>query len=272
MRLISKGFYRAWACALVLVVCAGVTPRPCGAANSRPVVIEEFTFIWCTYCYGVGTALGRMLDQAPYQDLIVVAYHLDDPYSIPFDAERRDYYNVTGEPTVQFNGLNPMVGGSSVDEGEPGVDQVTGRLTDSITAERARVAGSLPFELRLTGSLGPENPSLDLFVSSPQGYPRPVNAIFLIVEEGIPVTQTPNNGELFINAVPRATLGTRPISLTAPGSSTRIQVALTGTVPHHSAALLRPVVFLQDDTTKEILGAAGALSNVNAAANWNLYP
>jgi hypothetical protein len=161
-----------------------------------------------------------------------------------------------------------VVGGYPVADGESGISIMKGLYEAYIGAEEARTAGVEPFQLTLLGDAGPTDPEMRLIVSSTTGYPNPVSALFLITENGIPVSAS--NGQTVLNAVVRAHLGTEPISLTSPGTVT-VSVSLSGTIPHLSPSELHPVVFLQDDTTGEIVGASGIFATSACRETWTLY-
>lgn len=235
----------------------------------RPVVIEDFTGTWCGYCYAASGALDRIEDERPRDEVIVIAYHRFDFYEIsPICADRVIHYGVGGYPTVWFNGVLDVVGGYPVADGESGINIMHGIYEAYIAAEETRTAGVEPFQLTLHGDLGPTDPEMSLTVESLTGHPNPVSALFLITENGIPVTAS--NGQTVLNAVVRAHLGTEPISLTSPGTLT-VSVSLSGTIPHLSPNALHPAVILEDDVTGEIVGAAGILAVTACRETWTLY-
>ncbi|MFH1743436.1 MAG: hypothetical protein ABIH23_30905 [bacterium] len=245
-------------------------------AGQRPVVIESFTGTWCTFCYGAGMALESIQNNYPRSEVLVVIYHKDDPYSIRFANTRYNYYRVQGCPTAWFNGMIEETGGSRYQDGAQGIAVVRSVFQAWFEEERARTAGVAPFQLRLEGQIGPTDPEMKLTVSSATGYSENVNAIFLIVEDHIPVPPEEMafnaNKQTAFSAVARAHLGTEPVTLTSPGSF-QINVSYAGTIPHHSEENLRPVVFLQNVTTKEIVGAVGEFSEPEPSpvSIWEVY-
>jgi thiol-disulfide isomerase/thioredoxin len=238
-------------------------------AYQRPVVIEEFTGTWCGPCYGAGMALDLIEQEYSRDQVLVVAYHMSDAYSIPIGGDRQDYYGVSAYPTVWFNGMGYAVGGTTWAAGPAGYMAKHNLYVQGIAAEQAWTAGTVPFELSLAGRVGPSNPQMTLTVRTSTGYPRSVNAVFLITEDGI-VVSNPSNGKDVLNAVARAHLGTRTVSLPTAGTIV-LNVSYSGTIPFVAANRLHPVVFLQDDFTGEIVAGVGSFAPVAGAARWRLY-
>lgn len=238
---------------------------------NRPVVCELFTGTWCTYCYGSAIALERISLAYSREEVIILGYHLDDDFSITFGTERKEYYGVTVEPTVWFNGYVSVIGGSSSADGESGITSVYNNYIEKITQEQTRTSGTIPFECQLRGQVSPTNPEMTLRVTSLTGYTRTVNAVFVITEDNIPLMPPAPNGQTSLSQVVRAHLGTRTIDLTTPGT-VEITVSFTGTIPYVFAANLKPAVFLQDPTTREIMGSVGELSEITSCqTKWESY-
>lgn len=81
-----------------------------GFSQQRVVIAEEFTGTWCPYCPGAQMGL-RNLKQEVGDAVAIIAYHYNDPFSIPEVNVRVSYYGVTGYPTVIFDGVLRRVGG-----------------------------------------------------------------------------------------------------------------------------------------------------------------
>ncbi len=242
-----------------------------GAAQAaeRPVVVESFSGISCTFCYGAGMALDRIGQDYTRRDVLIVTYHEGDEFALPFGTARRNYYVRQGSPIAWFNGVRYHEGGSSLAEGAAGIQRVYDAYAAQIRAEQNRTSTTAPFQLRLIGRVGPDRPELTLYVRAPAGYPRTVKAHFLITENGVPVADPPN-GKTVLNGLARAYLGERAVSLPAPGA-TVVSASFAGTIPFHSGDGLQPLVFLQDDANQEIVAAAGVLSGPAGAARWSRY-
>ncbi len=84
-----------------------------GAATQQKVVVaEDFTATWCGYCPSAALGLGQ-LDGEQDSRLVVIAYHAadGDPFYIVDYTTRKNYYGVSGLPTVVFDGVQSVVGG-----------------------------------------------------------------------------------------------------------------------------------------------------------------
>ncbi|MCX8038852.1 MAG: hypothetical protein N3D11_17750 [Candidatus Sumerlaeia bacterium] len=251
------------ACAAVWTFCGGAQ------AVERPVVIESFSGISCTFCYGAGMALDRIGQDYTRREVLIVTYHEGDEFALPFCTARRNYYVRQGSPIAWFNGIRYHEGGSSLAEGAAGIQRVYDEYAAQIRAEQDRTSTTAPFLLRLTGRVGPDRPELTLHVRTGAGYPRTVKVHFLITENGVPVADPPN-GKTVLNGLARAYLGERSVSLGAPGTAV-VSASFSGTIPFYSGENLQPLVFLQDDVTKEIVAAVGVLSGPAGATRWSRY-
>jgi thiol-disulfide isomerase/thioredoxin len=76
----------------------------------RNVLAEDFTGTWCPYCPGAQMGL-RNLKNEVGERVVIIAYHYNDPFSVPEVYTRVSYYGVTGYPTVWFDGVLRRVGG-----------------------------------------------------------------------------------------------------------------------------------------------------------------
>ena len=80
-------------------------------AVQRVVLAEEFTGTWCPYCPGAARGL-HDLAQVAGDTVAIIAYHIGDAFTV-LEANIRDsYYNIPGYPTVRFDGIYAVVGGS----------------------------------------------------------------------------------------------------------------------------------------------------------------
>ncbi len=84
-------------------------------ASQRVVVAEDFTGTWCPYCPGAARGLDQLYGETA-DSLVVLAYHAGDPYSTAELNGRIAYYGdlVPGYPTVIFDGLDTVVGGTTL--------------------------------------------------------------------------------------------------------------------------------------------------------------
>jgi hypothetical protein len=213
-------------------------------------------------------ALDRIQNSYPESKAIVLAYHYSDSYSISYVNTRVSYYGVTGYPTVWFNGVSNIIGGVAQSEGESGIQYMVDLYAAKIQSELSRTASNVPFDLILRGQLSPTYSAMTLYVSTTTGYPRMMNAIFLITENAIPVSAS--NGQTVLNAVVRGWLGTKSFTLTSSGSTT-VNTSI-GSIPFYNSANLSPVAILQDSSTKEIIGVVTEFTlPTNVSYQWQLY-
>ncbi|MFB3895562.1 MAG: hypothetical protein ACE14V_04590 [bacterium] len=140
--------------------------------------------------------------------------------------------------------------------------------TAKIQSELSRTANYHPFDIILRGSISPTNSVMTAYISSTTGYTHPVNAIFLITENAIPISAS--NGQTVLNAVARGYLGTRSFTMTGSGATT-LNASITS-IPYRDSSKLNPVVILQDSSTKEIIGAVTEFTlPTEVSYPWQLY-
>lgn len=233
----------------------------------RPIVIEEFTGVWCTYCYGASLALDRIEAGNSRSSVIGIVYHIDDEFTIPFCHERTVFYENKGYPSVWFNGLIHDSGGASVKEGPIAIQALYNRYLEIIQSERERIANQSFIELKLEGDLNPESATLNLTITNQASYTGSVNAIFLITEDWIPVRAP--NGQTAINSLVRACLEIIPVDLSQPGII-QLSAVLNDEMAYNDEMNLQPVVLLQDEDTHEILAAIGEFTGTDVQG-WELY-
>lgn len=237
---------------------------------TRPIVIEEFTATWCGPCYSVGRALDLVQAEEDVEDIILLAYHSSDGYQESFGAPRFTRYSVSGIPTYVVNGVDKQVGGWAVNQGQTGIDNSYNQIQNRLSIEQSRIQGAMPFSILIYGTLTPTDIDLDVLVSSTTGYSGPVTLYGVIVEDGIPVSAS--NGQTEINFTTRQNLGSWTINLTQPGTAA-VQIEYFANIPNHNPVALRPVFFLQKESTNEILGASAQIDvgQLLNADGWNLY-
>lgn len=85
------------------VMFAQTTPR-------EMVVMEDGTGTWCTYCPGAAMGCDDMLSNGKY--VAVIANHNGDIFANTYSNNRNTMWAINGYPTVTFDGIQAVVGGS----------------------------------------------------------------------------------------------------------------------------------------------------------------
>ncbi|MEO0092540.1 MAG: Omp28-related outer membrane protein [candidate division WOR-3 bacterium] len=93
----------------ILVALLVISSTPLRAVQ-RTVLAEDFTGTWCQYCPGAQMGL-QILKSQVRDSLAILAYHLNDPFTVPECNTRSSYYGVSGIPHVKFDGVLTRVGG-----------------------------------------------------------------------------------------------------------------------------------------------------------------
>ncbi len=91
---------------LLLAFTAGITQN----VQRHLVVVEDATATWCTYCPGAAMGVDDMLENG--DSVAVIENHNTDSYTNQYSNARNSLYNVTGLPTVTFDGVLGVVGGN----------------------------------------------------------------------------------------------------------------------------------------------------------------
>jgi len=73
------------------------------------VIVEDFTATWCGVCPGAALGISDLLENG--YDIGPIAYHYNDPYETIESVARIAYYGITGFPTVNFDGIEQVIGG-----------------------------------------------------------------------------------------------------------------------------------------------------------------
>ena len=76
----------------------------------KKVVVEIATGTWCYVC--PGAAMGADDLHQNGHDVAIIKNHRADAFSNAGSTSRNQYYSVSGYPTANFDGQNPLVGGS----------------------------------------------------------------------------------------------------------------------------------------------------------------
>jgi thiol-disulfide isomerase/thioredoxin len=120
------------------------------AITTRSVLAELFTGTWCQFCPGGEGALDKLADEYPRTQLSILEYHVGDSYEVTGNSARKTYYDPPGDPygypTCLFDGIEYVEGGSQ-DPDDPA----------TYNNYKAKIDGRIPIPspvtITLTGSL-----------------------------------------------------------------------------------------------------------------------
>ncbi len=203
------------------------------------VVLEIGTGTWCQYCPGAAMGAEDLIDNG--YNVAVIEYHNGDDYTNTASNYRNNFYSTTGYPTAHFDGLLPVVGGSSTQS------MYTSYLPK--VNQRNNVLSS--FTISMTGSVTARNYSIQVVTNKVALVSNSSYKLHLVLTES--KIQESWQGMSELNFVERLMvpdhLGT---SLNFASQST-FTTNLTFSVPEDwDISNCELVAFLQDNSTKEI--------------------
>ena len=220
-----------------------------GGVDRELVIIEVATGTWCQYCPGAAMGVDAM--HAEGLSVGVIEYHSGDAYETTESSARIAYNGVTGFPTAVFDGGDKYAGGSATQS----------LYSTYLPKYQSRMDVPSLFEIDATYEhVGDDNYQVTIDAEMIDTYPSLTNDIVLQV--ALTESHIPENwqNQTEVNFVCRDMIPTENgTSLDFAGSATQT-VTLDFTVPSsYVTDNLELVVFIQDNTTKEIL--QGALAN-----------
>jgi hypothetical protein len=221
------------------------------------VIMEKGTGTWCQYCPGAAMGAEDLLDNN--HPVAVAAYHNGDTYVNADATARLNYYGITSFPTAVFDGIEVVSGGSNTQSLYPSYLPIV----------NDRTAIKSPFDLSFSGAANNGVVTVNIDVERLAPYP----GTDIVLQFAVTESEIAENwqGQTEVNhavrdMVPTAT-GT---ALTFPGGdiqSVPLNFTLGGTWVEEN---LNCVVFVQDNTTKEVLqGTSFTLAELNGEL---MYP
>lgn len=204
------------------------------------VVVEIGTGAWCTYC--PGAAMGAddlVLNGHP---VAIIENHNGDPFATTESNGRNSYYGITGYPTAWFDGLNPSVGGS----------HTVSMYANYLPKVNARYAVPSHFTINALGNenAGTYNVNVVIDKVEPDTNTN-LRLHFVVTESDI---QYSWQGQTHLEFVKRTMVPGLAGTTINFGTGTQVTVPLTFTMnPAWVIGNCEVVVFLQNNTTKEIL-------------------
>ena len=104
-----KKFFTLWIALMAVTFVYGQ------AVQRNQVVLEIGTGTWCTYCPGAANGAHDLLLNGCH--VAVIENHNGDAFANSYSNARNSYYNITGFPTANFDGISPYVGGQACPSG-----------------------------------------------------------------------------------------------------------------------------------------------------------
>ncbi len=206
------------------------------------VVVEIGTGTWCPYCPGAAMGADDLVSNG--HPVAVIKNHNGDPYANVYSNARNTYYGITSFPTAMFDGGNPSVGGSNTQSLYPSY----------LPKVNQRMGIASRYSLTASGVMNGNNFDINVEVAKPEADTN-TNVVLhaVLTESEIYVNW---QGQNHLNNVVRLMVPNQngtPVTL-GTGESTTIPLSFTWNTAW-SLAHGELVIFLQNNTTKEILQA-----------------
>jgi hypothetical protein len=237
--------------------------------NREMVLLEEGTGTWCTYCPGAAMGIDDLITQG--YKVAAIAYHSGDNYETTEGRARLDAYQVTGFPTVYFDGPEAaVIGGdhdlSMVEYYKPEVD--------------SRMNNKTPLKIEFSGLLYNNDTRTitgNIHVTSLSSINNPRLHIFQVITESD--IDESWQGQSKLNFVERTMSpsgqGT-PINMAGKEVYIPVQITLD---PAWNAQNCELIVFLQDTLTQEVFTTmmitmpdANGISDISWGGSVNVRP
>ena len=246
-------------------------------AGARPVVMELFTGAQCPPCVAADVAFDALADTYAHSNLILLQYHLHipgpDPLTNPDALDRQKYYgeDVGGTPSTFFNGMSEAGGGGNMARAEfkygeyrEQIDRLLQKApAATVNLSATRKGDKIDIEASAKTAEKPgekAKPKLRLVLTEEVvkyvggNKLRFHHHVVRDMPGGAEGTSLEASGEIKKTAtVDLNTLRGEIESYLSGYENTR---KFVGTKPSTEMKNLSVVAFVQDDETKEILGAA----------------
>ncbi|MFO8144207.1 MAG: Omp28-related outer membrane protein [Candidatus Syntrophosphaera sp.] len=213
------------------------------AINAVPrnlVVVEVATGTWCGYCPGAAMGCHDLLDNG--HAVAIVKNHNGDSFANTYSNARNSFYGVTGYPTAYFDGLNPVVGGSS---NQSMYSSYLPRVTARLNVESH-------YNISALGSQDGDEYSVMVTVTKPEADTNTnVKLHAVLTESNIPFTWFNQTTVENVNRLMIPDQNGTAITL-GTGESTSVNLTFTPNASWNLANC-EMVFFLQNMTSKEIL-------------------
>jgi hypothetical protein len=239
--------------ALLTILMVGVLVTMLVSVPRSKVVVEIGTGTWCQYCPGAAMGADDLVTNG--QPVACVENHNGDTFANVYSNARNTYYNITGFPTANFDGLNPYVGGS----------HTASMYSNYLPRVTARMAIPSHFNIMAGGAINGNTVTLSVTVDKTEADTNTnLRLHSVITESGI---QFAWQGQTHLEFVNRLMAPDQNGTTVDFGTGSQVTVPLTMTLdPSWVMANLKLVLFLQNNSSKEILqGVEYSLAEIGGA-------
>jgi thiol-disulfide isomerase/thioredoxin len=218
----------------------GFKQQTASASTQKVVLAELFTATWCGYCPYATQAINKLADEYGSSQLLVLQYHPSgsDPFGTAEADAEVSYYNVTGFPTIVFDGVNAQVGGYTGNR----------NYNDYKAAINSELQKSTSVSISLSGSI---NDFIANVTTSGSFQSTAATVKFVVYEDNVPYNAP--NGENVFRFTVRSVLSDQAVTL-VPGQAVSVERVFQPQADWNGTNL-GLVVFVQRDDTKEVLQA-----------------
>lgn len=224
---------------LLLLILLGFTVL-CVALPRNLVVMEIGTGTWCQYCPGAAMGADELI--ANNKPVAIIENHNGDNYANTYSNSRNSYYQINGFPTAEFDGLNPVVGGSNTQS----------MYSSYLPRVTTRMNAPSHYSITASGSITGNNFSINAVVSKPEADTNTNVVLHCVITES--EIQTSWQGQDHLNFVNRLMLPNQtgtPVNL---GTGEQQTFTLNGTFnTDWDMNNCELVLFVQNSSTKEVL-------------------
>jgi len=224
---------------LLILILLGFTAL-CTALPRNLVVMEIGTGTWCQYCPGAAMGADELI--ANNKPVAIIENHNGDNYANTYSNSRNSYYQINGFPTAEFDGLNPVVGGSNTQS----------MYSSYLPRVTTRMNAPSHYSITATGSITGENFTINAVVSKPEADTNTNVVLHCAITES--EIQTSWQGQNHLNFVNRLMLPNQngtPVNL---GTGEQQTYTLNGTFnTDWDMNNCELVLFVQNSSTKEVL-------------------
>ena len=245
-----------------------VTETILGGVDRDLVIVEIGTGTWCQYCPGAAMGADDLVSND--KQVGVIEYHGGDNYETTESAARLDnYYGITGYPTAWFDGVISVVGGNATQSMYP----------TYLPKYETRIAIPSLFTLVAESyNTGGNNYQVVIDAEMVTDYPFLENDI--VIQAVLTESEIPENwgGLSEVNFVCRDMIPNENGTNVDFGESATQTLTLDFTIPsNYDLNNLELIVFIQDNTTKEVLQGAFAdyitgIENIIGENEISVYP